>query len=184
MNSLILYSKNKLNYLSIAKLNILSLNYKGISFQKLILYFHLNPSVYTKSVVFIFIIVSLVTFGSFYTRLVNDCVKVGVSNLNSFMFLYSFVHYYLPNISNVGDLHKVMKVQKNLISCFRATYKSFPLFFELDCLNENFPLVSSLMNHFKFQIDFFINDKLVIGYSEFLLRFLRLPYLLVYTNIK
>ena len=184
MNSLTLYSKNKINYLSISKLNILKLDYKAVNLYKLTLYFHLNPSVYTKSVIFIYIIVSLITFGGFYSRLTNDCIKVCLSNLNSFMFLYSFVHYYLPNISNVGDLHKVMTVQKNLTSCFRATYKSFPLFFELDCLNENLSLVSSLINHFKFQIDFFIKDKLIVGYSEFLLRFLRFPCLLVYTNIK
>ena len=184
MNSLTLYSKNKINYLSISKLNVLKLDYKAVNLYKLTLYFHLNPSVYTKSVIFIYIIVSLITFGGFYSRLTNDCIKVCLSNLNSFMFLYSFVHYYLPNISNVGDLHKVMTVQKNLTSCFRATYKSFPVFFELDCLTENFSMASSLTNHFKFQIDFFIKDKFIVGYSEFLLRFLRFPCLLVYTNTK
>ena len=148
-----------------------------------IFFFFLDSKQYKKKIILFYIVISLFITGIFFLkkhqRSTQSIIKFTILNNKVFIFLYQFVHYYLPHLGLQEHFIKRIylrniKNQKKIY--IRFTYFSFPIFLELDALLSDFLGLFEIVNSFKFQLDFniiYLNYKLNL--SEFLFRFFRVP---------
>jgi hypothetical protein len=177
------YCKNKFNSIIISKICIQSLkNYPKL--QCFFLYFLLNIKQYKKNLLLFYLVINLIFGGVSFVRKKTTgsltVFKVTVNKKKMFIFLQSFIYFYLPLLNASENVYKttVSKRQESLYNiCFyRFNFFSFPAISELDLIYESFELIYDFISNFKLQLDIVVKvPKNTFFIGDILLRMYRFP---------
>lgn len=177
------YCVPKYNSILISKISIRSLkNYPKL--KCLFLYFIIDIKQYRKNILLFYLIINLLFGGIKFTRKKSAVslliFKLSVKKKKMFIFLESFVSFYLPLLNTSENIYKktISYRKESLIDlCFyRFNYFTFPAISELDLMYEDFELLYDFITNFKLQLDMVvIQPKNGCNSGETLLRMYRLP---------
>jgi hypothetical protein len=184
------YCKFKINSILISKTSIQSLtNYP--KFKSFLFFFILNLKQYKKNVLLFYLIINLILGGISFKKKKSGfyvVLKVSIKKKKIFLFLQSFINFYLPLLSSPENIYKQTIAKKKLFlvnACFyRFNYFCFPPISELELIYEDFELIYDFVSNFKFQLDVFIKtQKNVMNSGETLLRIHKFPCVAKLTKI-
>ena len=116
-------------------------------------------------------------------------LKISVLKKKIFLFLQSFINFYLPLLSSPENIYKQTIAKKIFFSVstslYRFNYFCFPPISELELIYEDFELIYDFVSNFKFQLDVFIKTPLKVKISGgLLLRMNRFPCIVKLTKKK
>jgi hypothetical protein len=178
------YCKPKFNSLILSKTTIKSLkNYPELKY--LFLFFLIDIKQYKKNTLLFYLVINLIFGGVSFTKKksLNSLLvfKLLVKKKKLFIFLESFVLFYLPLMSTSENTFKAtVSFQKRYLSktcVFRYNYFMFPAISELDLMYENYELLYDFITNFKLQLDVVIKQPNGgCSYGDTLLRMYRLPF--------
>lgn len=178
------YCTPKFNCILISKIAIKSLrNYPELT--SLFLFFLIDTKQYKKNTLLFYLVINLIFGGVTFTKkksLTSLFVfKLRIKKKKIFIFLESFVSFYLPLMSTSENTFKqavaTKKSRRPKTCVFRYNYFVFPAILELDLMYENYELLYDFITSFKLQLDLIIKQPNSGGssYSDVMLRMYRLP---------
>ena len=161
-------------------------NYLGgfTKIKKLVLYFIISAKQYKKNLLLFYIMLSLVLGGVLILKRKEiqgiQILSIELKNKSIFLFLFSFINFYLPLLNIVDNTIKIAFAlssnKKHKFFIYRLNYFSFPVISELDVLFLDYELLYDFINAYKFQMDIYLKVMLLSKDSgELLLRLYRFP---------